>query len=76
MAVLINQTVQEDGNKLDNIIQQQQDHLEKINTKINVDLITTEKYQDSMCQKVCLYSAIFLFILLAVIGLMVYMKKD
>lgn len=59
----------EDGEKLDNIIKKQEQHLDVVTNKVNVDLVKTEEFQGKMCWNAVLILGVFLAIAAVILAI-------
>lgn len=74
-ALLGNQIVREDGEKIDFMLNKQDQHKHNLENKIKVDLKETERIQSSMCRKVLCWGILLILILVSVIALLFVIKK-
>lgn len=73
MGQIINNTVRQDGEKIDLMLQKQEQHKDHLENHILVDLKETDKYQGKMNSK-CLYFGLFLVFTLLGCLLVLYFK--
>lgn len=59
----------DDGEKLDNILKKQEQHLNVVTNKVNVDLIITEEYQGKMCRNSLIILGVFFLIALTILSI-------
>ena len=64
------------GQKLDKVIQEQDQHIENIEKKLQVDLDITESYQTKMLKNCCYYSFIIVTLLISCLLIMYFLNKE
>lgn len=74
-ALVSNQIVREDGEKIDLMLNKQDQHKHNLENKIKVDLKETERIQSDMCRKVLCWGILLVLILVSVIALLFVVKK-